>query len=348
MPSKTEDLTTEAPTSINPYDILSLSKDATSEQIKTAYRKAALRHHPDKAPADQKAEAHTRFQEIAFAYAILSDQRRRQRYDTTGRTEETLDLDDGDDGFDWTSFYREQFQDVVTSEKLVAFRAEFKGSAEERDAVLAAYVAAEGDLDAVYEEVMLSNPLEDEDRFRSVIDEAVAAGEVEAYAKYAKETAGKRKARMRKARAEEAEAMEMAEELGVKDQLFGGSGSGEAGEGKAKGKKGRKAKDGEEDNGALAALIKSRQQSRGESFLANLEAKYAPKPKGKKAGRGKKRGRDEIDEEEDALGEPPEEAFEEMGKKKGGKAKKGDDSEVQVEDELGMKKVTRKSKRAKT
>ena len=52
----------DAPTSIDPYAVLSLSKDATADQIKTAYRKAALKHHPDKASVDRKEEAHTKFQ----------------------------------------------------------------------------------------------------------------------------------------------------------------------------------------------------------------------------------------------------------------------------------------------
>ena len=119
-----EDITIpSAPTTIDPYTILSVPQDATPEQIKTAYRKAALKHHPDKAPEESKAAAHTKFQEIAFAYAILSDERRRKRYDVTGRTEESLDLDD--DTFDWVSYYREQYKDVVTAEVIESSRSKF-------------------------------------------------------------------------------------------------------------------------------------------------------------------------------------------------------------------------------
>ena len=68
----------DAPTTINPYTVLGVPEDATPAQIKTAYRKAALKHHPDKATTDsEKSAAHTKFQEIAFANAILSDERRR-------------------------------------------------------------------------------------------------------------------------------------------------------------------------------------------------------------------------------------------------------------------------------
>ena len=64
----------EAPTSINPYEVLSLDEDASQEEVKKAYKKAALKHHPDKASNKDKDTAHARFQEIAFAYAVLSDE----------------------------------------------------------------------------------------------------------------------------------------------------------------------------------------------------------------------------------------------------------------------------------
>lgn len=124
-------------------------------------------------------------------------------------------------------------------------------------------------MDAVFEDVMLSNVLDDEERFREIIKEAIEKGEVGDYEKFSKESEKKRKKRVQKAKSEEKEAMEMARELGVADKLFG---------------KGKKRK-GDGDESALMAVIQQRQKSRGESFLANLEAKYAPKPKGKKTKR---------------------------------------------------------------
>lgn len=90
--------------------------------------------------------------------------------------------------------------------------------------MLAAYEVGEGDMERVYEEVMLSNPLEDEERFRGVIDEAVGSGEVKRFKKYAEESEKDRKRRMKKARAEAEEAAELARELGVEDKLFGAGG----------------------------------------------------------------------------------------------------------------------------
>lgn len=246
----------------------------------------------DKAPPEEKDAAHKKFQEVAFAYAILSDARRRSRYDTTGRTEESMDIDDDD--FNWTDFFRAQFKEIVTKDAIAQFKAEYQGSEEEKEAVIRAFEDGAGDMDRVYEEVMLANPLDDDERFRALLDEEIEAGRVEGFKKYTKESRRSREGRMSRARKEEQEAREMAREMGVESELFG---NGTAAEGSTKQKKGKKggkaAAAGSED--ALAAIIQKRQQSREEDFFASLEAKYAPKGR-----KGKKR----------AVEEPPEEAFE--------------------------------------
>jgi curved DNA-binding protein CbpA len=66
----------------NYYDILGVSRDASSEDINNAYRKLALQYHPDKNP-DNK-EAVQKFKEAAAAYEVLSDIDKRHQYDTTG------------------------------------------------------------------------------------------------------------------------------------------------------------------------------------------------------------------------------------------------------------------------
>ncbi|PKP26368.1 MAG: molecular chaperone DnaJ [Bacteroidetes bacterium HGW-Bacteroidetes-2] len=64
------------------YDILGISKNATAAEIKKAYRKKAIEHHPDKNPGDPKAEG--MFKKAAEAYEVLSDPNKKARYDQYG------------------------------------------------------------------------------------------------------------------------------------------------------------------------------------------------------------------------------------------------------------------------
>ena len=65
------------------YEVLSVSKTASVEEIKSSYRKAAMQWHPDRNP-NNKEEAEIRFRECTEAYAVLSDPQKRQIYDTYG------------------------------------------------------------------------------------------------------------------------------------------------------------------------------------------------------------------------------------------------------------------------
>jgi molecular chaperone DnaJ len=64
------------------YDVLGVARDAGEQDIKSAYRKQALKHHPDRNPGDQAAEES--FKEAAEAYAVLGDAEKRARYDRFG------------------------------------------------------------------------------------------------------------------------------------------------------------------------------------------------------------------------------------------------------------------------
>ena len=73
--------------SVDLYEVLSVSHDAKADEIKKAYRRLALAHHPDKhatASDSAKVDASLKFQQVGFAYAVLSDEKRRLRYDKTG------------------------------------------------------------------------------------------------------------------------------------------------------------------------------------------------------------------------------------------------------------------------
>ncbi|KAL8705841.1 MAG: hypothetical protein Q9201_001064 [Fulgogasparrea decipioides] len=303
-----EDISETPPKDIDPYSTLNLDPSASAADIRTAYRKLALRHHPDKASAFEKSTAHTTFQNIAFAYAILSSPHRRTLYDTTGSTSETLAQDDDD--FNWLSFFRDQFSSI-SADTFITFSDSYKLSEKEKTDLLATYKKHKGNLNRVYEEVMLSNPLDDEDRFRGIIDEAIKAGEVEGYNAYIKETKKSKDARMKKAR-QEAEMAENEKKTNKQYQsIFGGEGKGGRGT-------------------SLAAMIQSRQQERQDGFFDRLEAKYGGGGGGaaaadKTTGKGRKRKTQD---------EPSEEAFE-KARAKIAKAKSEGEGETKPNGKVG-------------
>jgi len=104
----------------DPYSILGVPPDASESQIRTAYRKAALRTHPDKVPEGERAQATRRFAKISNAYEILSDSQKRAQYDQ----EQQMDYSGGTD-FD-PFFAHHGFHDPFQVFQSV-FREEFGG-----------------------------------------------------------------------------------------------------------------------------------------------------------------------------------------------------------------------------
>ncbi len=64
------------------YEILSVTRTATEQEIKSSYRKLAMQYHPDRNPDDSSAEE--KFKECTEAYSVLIDSEKRQRYDQFG------------------------------------------------------------------------------------------------------------------------------------------------------------------------------------------------------------------------------------------------------------------------
>ena len=80
------------------YEVLGVGKNATPDEIKKAYRKMAIKYHPDKNPGDKEAEE--KFKEAAEAYDVLSDEKKRQRYDQFGFAGEQGGFGGGAHGFE--------------------------------------------------------------------------------------------------------------------------------------------------------------------------------------------------------------------------------------------------------
>ena len=70
--------------SVDHYKVLGLKKNSNEKEIKKAYRKLALKYHPDKNRGKKEKLATKKFQEVSTAYEVLSDPKKRRIYDQTG------------------------------------------------------------------------------------------------------------------------------------------------------------------------------------------------------------------------------------------------------------------------
>lgn len=92
------------------YDLLGVSRNASAEDIKKAYRKAALRYHPDRNPGDKAAEE--KFKELSEAYHVLSDTDKRAQYDRQGHAAFEQAGTGFPGGFDFSYHFEDLFGDV--------------------------------------------------------------------------------------------------------------------------------------------------------------------------------------------------------------------------------------------
>jgi len=96
------------------YDVLGINKNSTPEQIKAAYRKLAVKHHPDKNKGDKASEE--KFKEASEAYHVLSDSGRKQNYDNFGHAafENGAGGRGGFGNFDFSSSFSDIFEDFFS------------------------------------------------------------------------------------------------------------------------------------------------------------------------------------------------------------------------------------------
>lgn len=155
------------------YDILGVEKDADADTIKKAYRKLALKYHPDKGGDSKK------FQALSLAHSILADSEKRKIYDQTG----DVDADEGGQDFNfWYEYFRTLFPKISVS-AIEKFGEKYIGSKEEEADVVEAYNKYSGDLKKIMECVILAE-VGEEERICTVIDAAIDRGELTSTKKY--------------------------------------------------------------------------------------------------------------------------------------------------------------------
>ncbi|KAM1109513.1 hypothetical protein ACFX2J_008845 [Malus domestica] len=177
----------DPPTSTNEkslYEVLGVERIATQQEIKKAYHKLALRLHPDKNPGDE--EAKEKFQQLQKVISILGDGEKRALYDETGC------LDDDDLAGDVIQNLQEYFRVIykkVTEADIEEFEANYRGSDSEKKDLIELYSQYKGNMNRVFCSMICSDPKLDSHRFKDILDEAIAAGELKstkAYVKWAK------------------------------------------------------------------------------------------------------------------------------------------------------------------
>ncbi|CAI5721962.1 hypothetical protein KXD40_004570 [Peronospora effusa] len=266
------------------YAVMGVSRSATDKEITRAYRKLALKYHPDKQRGDKASciKATAKFQAVSAIHSILSDKEARAVYDESG----TILSDDHDNKTSsfqmWTQYFARIFP-KVSMEDIDRFEGEYRHSDEERRDVLSAYTKYEGKMQQILDTIMLSTD-DDEERFAEMIRKAIKEKELKTFPtwrEYVKKQSKKTKRKetpveqKRKQAKREKEARE-AEELLKKIQ-------------------GNQKKRGEESDSTALSTERKREFK---SLLGSLEAKYTDK--------GKKSKRKAASQD---LGEPSKEEF---------------------------------------
>lgn len=190
------------------YTVLNCTKSSTQPELRLAYKKAALRFHPDRAKdqSSNNEETTLKFQAVSAAYQVLMDETQRATYDATGQViEEHDDISSSDDEGEihnqvprercnrksknntnqqqWEDFFHSIFNEILsTGCKHEQDAQSYARSDQERNDVLKYYTMCKGDVNKILECIVHASK-NDIDRWRKeIIGPAIQRGEVDDYA----------------------------------------------------------------------------------------------------------------------------------------------------------------------
>lgn len=243
---------------IDPYEVLQVKKSATPLDIKRSYKKLCLQYHPDKIRQLNTEHDDQYFPQIQFAYSILSDPAKRNRYDTTGSL--GFSGDEDFESFDWKEYFG-TVTEKISIEMIEEDRAKYQGSDEEREDILHNFEYYDGDFLRLFEVIPhLEFDEQQEQRVFDIVETALQNGDVEcddamqkSWMKYKKSRKTKVKQKLKQMAKEAKEAEELSKTIKEKKRPC--------------------------NENDLQAMIQKRNAGRLDDLISNLESKYVKKGK---------------------------------------------------------------------
>lgn len=237
---------------LSPYETLKVTTSATLPEIKKSYRKLCLLHHPDKLTGksfEQQESSKNEFERIQFSYMILSDEKKRKRYDATGSIEEVEDSE-----FDWMDYFN-SVKTEINEEMIKKDKEVYQGSEDEAQDIIESWVETKGDFLQLFEMVPhVEVTKEDESRLFDIVLSLVKEGVLESttnWVNYQKKRTIAFKKYLKSQKDESKEAEELKKELLGKQKV-----------------------DTEDD---LRQLIQAKNKNGIDDLIARLENKYTRK-----------------------------------------------------------------------